>query len=214
MKTTVHLQALDSKSACGRTVKLSTGDLSEVTCESCLKSALRRPRVPKTIYTAEAEPIRRHFFTKVAGVSFVNTDGSSRQKIIARCHVGERLDLIREPYSRYDPEGAIRVMRRNHEQLGYIPAYVSRGGEPDGLAAQMDLGWPYRCRIADITGGGDFWLGVNIEITDEEWTEGPAQFFESEAQRHEPESPSPVLAFLFIIGVIATIVIIIENLLR
>ena len=99
------------------------------------------------------------FFTKVAGVTF-----EGRQRVVARCSVGERLVLVRDPNNRFD-KGAIRVLRSNGEQLGFIPSHVSRSGNSSGLAFRMDRGDTYHCRISDITGGG--WgkhLGVNIEI--------------------------------------------------
>jgi hypothetical protein len=102
------------------------------------------------------------FFTNVAGVTF---DG--RQRIIAQCSVGERLHL-RDPNNRFD-KGAIKVLRSNGEQLGFVPAHVSRDGHSSGLAFRMDRGDKYICRISSLTGGG--WgksLGVNIEITDAE----------------------------------------------
>ena len=112
--------------------------------------------VPKALVEPHAP---RSFFTTVAGVSH-----EGRQHIVARCSVGEILILIRDPSNRFD-KGAIKVMRLNGEQLGFIPAHVSRGGESSGLAFQMDHGSEYRCRIKNITGGGPGEsLGVNIEI--------------------------------------------------
>lgn len=102
------------------------------------------------------------FFTKVAGVTF-----EGRQRIVARCSVGERLTLIRDPRNRHDP-GAIKVLRSNGEQLGFIPSDVSRGGDPSGLAFQMDRGDKFQCRIKDLTGGDGFNLGVNIEVLEGE----------------------------------------------
>jgi HIRAN domain-containing protein len=116
--------------------------------------------------TEPAQAIRS-FFTTVAGVTF---DG--RQRIVARCSVGERLVLVRDPDNRFD-KGAIKVMRLNGEQLGFIPEHVSRGGDSSGLASRIDRGEKYGCRISDLTGGGEKTLGVNIEITDTEDFEAP-----------------------------------------
>lgn len=105
----------------------------------------------------------RSFLTKVAGVTF-----EGRQRIIARCSEGETLALLRDPHIRFD-KGAIKVMRLNGEQIGFIPADVSRSGHSSGLAFRMDRGDQYRCRITNITGGSPgMSLGVNIQITDGE----------------------------------------------
>jgi hypothetical protein len=108
----------------------------------------------------------RSFFTKIAGVTF-----EGRQRVVARCSVGERLVLVRDPGNRFD-KGAIKVMRLNGEQLGFIRAYVSR----NGLAFRMDRGDTYQCRISDLTGGNGKTLGVNIEIIEDEFeaAEAPA----------------------------------------
>jgi hypothetical protein len=124
------------------------------------------------------------FFTKVAGVTF-----EGRQRIVARCSVGERLTLIRDPRNRHDP-GAIKVLRSNGEQLGFIPSDVSRGGDPSGLAFQMDRGDRFQCRIKDLTGGDGYNLGVNIEIIEgEESDDAPSIRERSSALGGESASP-------------------------
>jgi len=90
----------------------------------------------------------RSFFTKVAGVTF-----EGRQRIISRCSKGDELILLRDPNDRFD-KGAIRVLRLYGQQLGFVPADVSRCGDPSGLASQMDRGSEYSCRIANLTGRG------------------------------------------------------------
>ena len=79
-----------------------------------------------------SEPIPRLFFTKVAGVTHENDDGTERQFILALCRDGEPLILEREPANPVDPEGAVAVFRMNGEKLGYIPRHVSRGGDASG----------------------------------------------------------------------------------
>jgi HIRAN domain len=111
----------------------------------------------------ESSHVAGSFFTKIAGVTF-----GGRQRIVPRCSVGESLRLVRDPTNRYD-HGAIRVVRSNGEQLGFIPAHVSRGGDPTGLAFRMDRGDKFQCRIKDLTGGGEGRsFGVNIEVTEGE----------------------------------------------
>jgi hypothetical protein len=97
------------------------------------------------------------FFTKIAGVTH-----ERRQSIVARCSEGERLLLLREPGNPVDP-GAIKVLRQNGQHLGYIPAHVSRHGDPSGLAFRMDQGIQCGCRIKNLTvcGPGES-LGGNI----------------------------------------------------
>lgn len=122
-------------------------------------------------FTEKPQPdTARSFFTKVAGVTF-----EGRQRVIARCSVGECLVLVRDPENRFD-KGAIKVMRLNGEQLGFIPAHVSRNGDSSGLAFRMDRGDTYQCRISDLTGGNGNTLGVNIEIIEDEFeaAEAPA----------------------------------------
>lgn len=133
------------------------------------ESAIETEKCWRCVPAPEQTPTPRSFFTTVAGVTF-----EGRQRIVARCSVGERLILVREPENPHD-NGAIKVMRLNGEQLGFIPAHVSRGGDSSGLAYRMDRGDEYQCRISDLTGGGSKSLGVNIEITDAE-----------EVQRAEP----------------------------
>jgi hypothetical protein len=107
----------------------------------------------------------RHLVS-VAGVSFNNDDGSSRQTVISHCKPGETLMLIREPDNKFDA-GAIKITRRNGQQIGYVPACIARHGDSGGLAHEIDAGVIFRCRIAEITGGGLGMLyGVTIEITD------------------------------------------------
>jgi hypothetical protein len=104
------------------------------------------------------------FFTKVAGVTYRNKDGKSRQRLISQCRVGEELVLKREPDNPADPN-AIKVLRVTGEQLGYVPAHVAASG----LASDLDSGERCKCRVASLTGGNGLTRGVNIEIG--EWPE-------------------------------------------
>ncbi|HEV2382685.1 MAG TPA: HIRAN domain-containing protein [Terriglobia bacterium] len=96
------------------------------------------------VRTAEARPAtssagNRLFYKKLAGITFKNQDGSSRQKVIQHCRVGEELVLVLEPTNPYDAD-AIKVCRANGEQLGYWPA--------DGrMADSLRTGWTYRATV-------------------------------------------------------------------
>lgn len=109
----------------------------------------------------------RSFHAKIVGVAYNNPDGSSRQKIIKRCYVGEKLDAVRQPKNEYDPD-AIAVCRQNGQQIGYLDRDLAKDIAPD-----MDEGLPLDLMIADITGGGGWFsdksYGVNIEITRYRW---------------------------------------------
>jgi hypothetical protein len=113
--------------------------------------------------------ITRTYFVSVAGVSYNNDDGSSRQMIISRCRPGETLRLIREADNGFDP-WAIKVTRRNRKQNGYVPANIAHNENSGGLAHEIDAGVRFQCRIADIIGGGPGLLhGVLVEITGGDW---------------------------------------------
>lgn len=153
----------------------------------------------RAVHVDSSPPRASHsFFTKVAGVTH-----EGRQRIITRCIIGESLTLVRDPHNRYD-RGAIKVLRANGEQLGFIPAHVSRGAGQSGLSEYMDRGARYSCRISDLTGGGDLSLGVNIEVTEGEFIEplplpAPPTFFRSATV---PESPSLLAVFLGILTIL------------
>src|SRR5687768_13688427 len=60
------------------------------------------------------------FYSTVAGASKRNEDGSDRQSIIRSCAIGETLHLIPDQLNAYSAH-AIRVVRANGQQLGYLP---------------------------------------------------------------------------------------------
>jgi hypothetical protein len=70
------------------------------------------------------ESIDKHFYSKVAGVSFENKDGTSRQSLILQCKKYDRIALVPEPEN---PHGstAVRVENASGTQLGYLPHSVS-----------------------------------------------------------------------------------------
>ena len=93
----------------------------------------------------------RHFFANVAGESFHNDDGSDRQPIISRCRVGEALILDAEPDNPED-ENAIRVLRLDGKQIGYI--------ERDMAARLVDDLTDFSAFVAGVgRAGGPGYLG-------------------------------------------------------
>ena len=71
--------------------------------------------------------------------------------------VGDRLELVREPDNRHDPN-AIRVEWRGHK-LGYVPRR-----ENQAVAAAIDQGDRLLARIARLTEHPNPWRRVEFEV--------------------------------------------------
>jgi hypothetical protein len=89
----------------------------------------------------------RHLYTSVAGVTYPNRDGSSRQTIIANCRTGERVVLEAEP-DNPQHENAVRVLRKDGSQIGYIAPRMTTHLVADlagftAFVAGIDHGGPY-----------------------------------------------------------------------
>lgn len=104
----------------------------------------------------------KEFFTKAVGVTKGNPDGSSRQDIIARCKIGEALELIHQPNNRYDPNAIAVHRRKTGEQIGFLNRDLASDLVRDAAAGKQ-----FSAEISDLTGGGFFakkTCGVNIKI--------------------------------------------------
>ena len=103
----------------------------------------------------------RSFYSKVAGVSHKNPDGTSRQAALRGSWEDRPLILKREPNNPHDPS-TIAVFTEDVEQLGYINSDLA-----EDLAPQMDRGVNISAAISEITGGDKNrkTLGCNILIT-------------------------------------------------
>lgn len=102
----------------------------------------------------------RHFHTKVAGVSYQNENGTSRQAIARRCAAWEKLKLVHDDENPHD-SNAIQVLRENGQQLGFLPAYLAAE-----VAAGNAEGMRYAVFVSDVTGGreGAEMTGINLLI--------------------------------------------------
>ena len=100
----------------------------------------------------------RHIYSKVYGVTRENEDGSSRQRIILGCSPGEELAIEPEPDNPVD-ENALKIVRRNGEQIGYVKAELA-----SELRHKLRDGWVISTYAKNITGGRerDESLGLNI----------------------------------------------------
>jgi hypothetical protein len=96
--------------------------------------------------------------TKVAGVSFDNDDGTSRQSIILKYATdGRELVLVPDPNNEYDPDAVGVFLESPRKQLGYL----------NRVRAQEFMEYKGRyviARITQVTGHDKSTLGVNIEI--------------------------------------------------
>lgn len=94
--------------------------------------------------------------TNVVGVSFSNSDGSSRQEILSRCSIG---DEVYFRFFLYEGKPAYAVIT-NRGQLGNLPA---------DLAKTIDrkyTGCTFRGLVTELTGGYDgLYYGCNIHIS-------------------------------------------------
>ncbi len=108
----------------------------------------------------------RRFITRVAGVSYKNSDGTERQGILRRLDPGDIAALVRELDNPHGSD-AIAVVDPHFGQLGYIPGHVAAR-----LADQLDSGKTGFARIVEITGGtGDkphYGCAVEVLLYDSE----------------------------------------------
>jgi HIRAN domain len=137
------------------------------------KGPSRERSLPSFLFTdlkGPPYPRVRTIYTKIRGVSFENSDGTSRQQIIrSSCHTGDALLLMREPGNPVDHNaiGIIRVCREPDgrpiftEPLGYLSKEIARD-----LAPLFDEGPVGFAEIIEVTGdlGGqdDCCVGVDI----------------------------------------------------
>ena len=70
----------------------------------------------KVTMATDAKPLQP-FYSKIAGVTRKNDDGSSRQKLLKKCKVGQPLKLAREPANPAD-ENAVMVLTMDGKQEG------------------------------------------------------------------------------------------------
>lgn len=117
----------------------------------------KKTQAPPSASRGSARTIERDFYTKVAGVSFDNANGTSRQSIIKKCQSGE--DVIFKPMPSKEFPDAIGVFTMNGKQIGFLGA---------DLAHDMKYKYgtnPLSATISGITGGENGKnLGVNLHI--------------------------------------------------
>jgi hypothetical protein len=80
---------------------------------------------------------------KIVGVTFPNSNGSSRQEIISKINLLSTVELVREPHNEYDPN-AIAVYVEG-EQVGFLSSE-----EAVSMASLMDSGTDFHVIVEDI----------------------------------------------------------------
>lgn len=108
-------------------------------------------------FDASKATVLRDFHTKVAGVTFKNDDGTSRQDIIRTLSVGS--DVVFRPVEIKGHPEAIAVYSNTGKQIGFLNAYLAE--EMRDRYAQN----PMSVVISSISGGeDDKSLGCNLHI--------------------------------------------------
>ena len=108
--------------------------------------------------------ITKQFYSRVAGVSYSNKDGTSRQDYVKKyCKPGLYLVLRPEPDNPEDPEATAVFVRtdKGDLQIGYITSDANRT-----VSSDLADGETVSAKITEITGGSlqKPTRGVNIEI--------------------------------------------------
>ena len=105
---------------------------------------------------ASSASVLRDMHSKIAGVTFGNDDGTSRQAYIQKLKPGDEL-IVRHLPTVDHPE-AIGVFTRKNKQIGYLNA---------DLATEINSRYAnnrVKVTVSNITGGGDKNYGCNIHI--------------------------------------------------
>ena len=95
------------------------------------------------------------FYTKIVGVTFGNC-----QSNIKNLKVGKKLGAVRELDNPFDSNAIVLYDKTN--MIGHLSRSVA-----ESLAHRIDNGTTYEITVTQVTGGGDFHLGVNVEIKEE-----------------------------------------------
>ena len=101
----------------------------------------------------------RSFYTKIVGVTFDNSNGTSRQSLIADLdNLPCDLQLERQQENPHDCN-AVAVLDPQGRQLGYLSRAVA-----DQIARLLDLGSTVQVQATQVTGGWPFNYGVNLRL--------------------------------------------------
>jgi len=101
------------------------------------------------------------FYSRVAGITHENDDGSSRQDIIRTCSIGDQLFMQPSPFGKF--KNATKLFTKDGKQIGWLTERVA--GEFFNLL--NDNKYKFYIEITEITGGYSDKpnLGCNIRFT-------------------------------------------------
>jgi hypothetical protein len=114
-------------------------------------------------------------YAEVVGVTEENFDGTSRQSILKKCRIGDRLDL-RHIASDEDEETVGVFLATSREQLGWLVRELAHE-----IAPRLRKGGKVEAEIIRLPGGGRIFNRTrrcHIKITPWSLTEGPVAFTE------------------------------------
>jgi len=92
--------------------------------------------------------IYRNFNSRVAGVTYPNEDGSSRQDIIEGCNVGDKLFPITAPFGKF--KTATKLITKDNKQIGWLTHTVAE----EFYNLINDSNYKFDIEINEVTGGG------------------------------------------------------------
>lgn len=120
------------------------------------------------------------FYSKVAGASHKNADGTFRSRVLSQCEPFELLDFEREPDNPYDAH-AVKVLRRETgEQVGYLPSRTAAD-----IMRRIEPGtrWFAVLKNHNISPESDRIVGANIAVM--RWNEAMSVAYQ---EAHRPKS--------------------------
>lgn len=156
------------------------------------------------------QPLMQAIPTYVAGVTFKNDNGTSRQAIIKKyCNIGDEVNLIPEPTNKHDPN-AVKVCLQDGKQIGYLRDIVA---DIRARKKASKNGANHRAFINDIGyNRNEFNVGITIIEWNNGISEGDAdEFFEEERElidntvesidnEHQVETRNYLITFAIILG--------------
>lgn len=122
--------------------------------EKARQDRIKRERGLPPVATPIAPPVAsvrsigiKHFHVKIVGISHRNDDGTDRQIIAGKCCLGEWIGFAPDEDNPYD-ENAVRVCRKDGEQLGFLSAHCAADVSPN-----IRDGYKYAVFVSDLLGG-------------------------------------------------------------